>query len=141
MEKTNKINNILAAAEAILGIFMILIVKVIAPVCSGTVELASGKQMPMKCHYTGVVLLFLGILMLINAVALFVTKEAFACGIMTVALSAFVFVVLSGSVGIGVCMKVMACHTTAAFARVAGAIGIVIGAVLIWSGVKERKAK
>lgn len=128
MKKTNNILGILAAVDAIL---LFLCVKVFAPVCTGTVETAAGKQLPMKCHYTAVVLVFLSILLLVNAVLVFVTKQSKVCGIMAIAISVFAFVVFSDSMGIGICMKPeMACHTTAPFAKLLAVVQIIIGVIM-----------
>lgn len=139
MNKTDKTKNILGVLMAVDAFLLFLCVKVFAPVCTGTVETVAGKQMPMKCHYTSVVLIFLSILLLVNGIAALVTKEGKACGIMAVALSVFVFVVFSDTMGIGICMKPeMACHVTAPFAKLLAVVQIVIGAVML--AVSSKKA-
>ena len=127
-DKTKNISGVLLAADALL---LFLCVKVFAPVCTGTVETVAGKQMPMKCHYTSVVLIFLSILLLANAVVSLVTKQGKACGIMAIVISVFVFVVFSDTMGIGICMKPeMACHVTAPFAKLLAVVQIIIGAIM-----------
>ena len=87
--------------------------------------------MPMKCHYTSAVLIFLSILLLANAVVSLVTKQGKACGIMAIVISVFVFVVFSDTMGIGICMKPeMACHVTAPFAKLLAVVQIIIGAIM-----------
>ena len=136
----SKKSNIFAAAEAVHAVCLILAVKVIAPVCGGMVETAAGTQVPMRCHYTGNALLLLGTALFVNAVLCAVRKEMAVCGAMAVMLSVLTFLTLSSSVGMGICMNSsMACHFTAAFIKVLGAAGIVIGGISGYVGMKETK--
>ena len=136
----NKKSLIFAGVETIHALCLILIVKVIAPVCDGMVETAAGKQVPMKCHYASVVLLFLAVLLLVNAILCAMRKEMVVCGTMTIAISILAFLTLHASAGIGICMNPeMACNFTAPFVRVLGVIGIVIGGTSIYFGMKQTK--
>lgn len=131
---------VLAGAEAVHAIFLILAVKVIVPVCSGMVETAAGKQVPMRCHYTGAALSLLGALLLVNAVLCAVRKEMTVCGVMAMVISVIAFLTLNPSVGIGICLNPeMACNLTAPFVKVLGAIGIVIGGVSVYLGKKNMR--
>ncbi len=136
----NKKSLILAGAEAVHAICLILIVKVIAPVCDGLVETAAGKQVPMRCHYTSNAIIFLGIILLVNAVLCALRKEMVVCGAITITASVLAFLALSSSVGMGICINPeMACNFTAPFVKVMGAIGIVIGGISVYLGMKGRK--
>ena len=136
----NKKSLIFAGIEAALAIMLILIVKVIAPVCNGMVETAAGKQVPMRCHYASVVFVFLGIVLLVNAVLCAVRKEMVVCGTMTIAISVFMFVALSSKIGTGICMNPeMPCNFTASFVIVLGGIGIVVGGLSVYSALKDTK--
>ena len=136
----NKKSFIFAGLEAIHALCLILIVKVIAPVCTGMVETAAGKQIPMKCHYTSVVLLFLGVLLLVNAILCVVKKDMIVCGGMMIAISILVFLVLNPSIGIGICLNPeMACNLTASFVKILGGIGVVIGGLSVYFGVRQTK--
>lgn len=139
-QKNNKTTMIIAAVEAVVSVFMVIAVTKIAPVCSGMLETATGKQVHMKCYYTGVVFVFLGILLLINAIVLLVSKQKLACGIMTVALAVFVFLTLNESIGIGICANTdMACQMTVPYARICATVALLCGAVSTFSGIKEQK--
>lgn len=139
-ETNNKSGMIIAVLEAAVAVFLLLVVTKIAPVCTGMLELVSGKQVHMKCYYTSLVLIFLAILFLVNAIASLIAKQKFVSGIMNIALAIFVFVALNGTIGIGVCMNPeMACNVTAPFAQVCGAIELVLGAVSAYLGMKELK--
>ena len=81
-QKVKNSSLIVGGIEAIAAVFLLLVVKVIAPVCTGMVETAAGKQIPMRCHYTSVALVFLAVLLLVNAILCMVKKEKVVCGIM-----------------------------------------------------------
>lgn len=136
--KQNK-SVIFAIVEAVIAVFILLAVKVIAPVCTGMVETAAGKQVFMKCHYTGVVLTLLAILLLVTAIVCFVTKQELACGIMTAAISVIVFVVLNDSMGIGVCANTeMACNMMVPFVKVGATAELIVGIASAYFGVKGK---
>ena len=139
MEKKNN-SLIIGGIMAVVAVFLILVVKIIVPVCTGMVETAAGKQVPMRCHYTSAALLVLGILLLVNAVLCIVKKEKIVCGVMAVVISAFIFLVLGSTLGMGVCANPeMACNMTAPFAKLAGGLGVLVGAVSVYMGVKDEK--
>lgn len=136
----NKKSMIIAVVEAIHAIALILTVKVFAPVCTGMVETAAGKQIPMRCHYTSQALVFLGIILLVNALVYAVRKEAVTSGVIAVAASILAILSLSSTLGMGVCMNPeMACNLTAPIVKVVGAIGVLIGIVSIYLGIKSSK--
>ena len=111
--KQEKNSLIFAAAQAVHALLLILAVKVFAPVCTGMVDTAAGKQVPMRCHYTAVLLLFLGLILLVNAGLCAVRREMAVCGAITAVLSALAFAALSSSAGTGICLNPeMACHVT-----------------------------
>lgn len=139
-KKTNKNHWIVGGLMALDALLLLTSVKVIAPVCTGLVETAAGKQVPMRCHYTGAVLVILGILLLADGVLCMVKKEKTVCGSMAVFISVFTFLVLGSTLGMGVCANTeMACNVTAAFAKVCGGVGVIVGVISIYLGIKEAK--
>lgn len=136
----SKKSMIIAVVEAIHAIALILTVKVFAPVCIGMVETAAGKQIPMRCHYTSQALVFLGIILLVNALVYAVRKEAVTSGVIAAIASILAILSLSSTLGMGVCMNPeMACNFTAPIVKVVGAIGVLIGIVSIYLGIKSSK--
>lgn len=136
----SKKSMIIAVVEAIHAIALILTVKVFAPVCTGMVETAAGKQIPMRCHYTSQALVFLGIILLVNAFVYAVRKEAVTSGVIAAVASILAILSLSSTLGMGVCMNPeMACNFTAPIVKVIGAIGVLIGIVSIYLGIKSSK--
>ena len=136
----NKSTMVVAVVEAVVAILMLLVVKVIAPVCTGMVETAAGKQVPMRCHYTEVVASLLAVLLLVCAVVCFVTKQKVACGVMAVAIAACGFVILSSTMGTGICANPdMACNVTAPFIKLCSTLALFTGAISVFLGMKEGK--
>ncbi len=140
VNKKNKKSQIFAVIEAVHAICLILIVKVAAPVCTGMVETAAGKQVPMRCHYTSAALVFLGTMLFANALLCAARKEMVVCGIMATIISVLAILTLNPSIGMGICMNPeMACNFTAPFVKVLGAIGAVIGVISAYLGIKDVK--
>ena len=136
----NKSTMAVAIVEAVAAVFMLLAVKVIAPVCTGMVETAAGKQVPMRCHYTDVAVTLFAVLLLVCAVACFVTKQKAACGIMAIAIGVCGFLALSSTLGMGICANPdMACNTTAPFIKLCSTLAVLTGAISVFLGMKEVK--
>ena len=130
---------IIAAIEIIVAIFMLLVVKKIAPVCSGMLELVSGKQVHMKCYYAAVAFTFIAVVLLINAVVSLFVKTSVVSGIMTIVVAALVFATLNDSIGIGICMNPeMACQMTAPYVKVCAVVEIICGAIYTVFAAKEK---
>lgn len=94
-----------------------------APVCAGTLELANGNMVPMRCAYTAKVAVLLALVL--AAVAALVTKRP-----MTVALvllsCAIVLMTFDTPLSVGVCKSAdMACQATALWLRIAGGVSAV----------------
>ena len=104
------------------------------------VKTIAGKEIPMKCHYTSQILILLGVILLVNAILLAVKKEAFTNGIILIAISILAILVLNPTLGIGVCKSPeMACNLTAPIVKVVGGVGVVIGLISSYFGIKNTK--
>lgn len=140
MEKTKKMLTIITAVEAVVAIFMWFAVTKLAPVCSGMLELVSGKQVHMKCYYASVVFVFIAVVLLINAVLAFFVKPNIVTGIMTVIVAALTFATLNDAIGIGICMNPdMACQMTAPFVKVCATVEIICGLAYTFVAAKAGK--
>ena len=105
--------------------------------CSGQLELASGSFTAMKCAYTGKVIALLSVMLLIISLENIVKKAAAPFAFIVFGL-AFIIVTFSGAVGIGVCAaEGMACHGTALWARVIGALILIDGILMLLSKGKH----
>lgn len=130
---------IIAGIEIVVAIIMWLVVTKISPVCGGMLELASGKQVHMKCYYTAVVFVFIAVALLINGILSLFVKASVASGIMTVVLAVLVFATLNDSVGIGICANPeMACQMTAPIVKVCAAVEVLCGTIYAVFASKEK---
>ena len=89
-----------------------------APVCSGTLELANGNMVPMRCTYTAKVELLLALILAAVAVAALVTKRPMTVALVLLSL-AIVLLTFDTPLSIGVC------KSTALWLRIAGGISTV----------------
>lgn len=121
--KTKKICNILAIVASIV---LIIGLKTFATSCEGMIETAKGMEVPMKCHWTDVALLYLAVATIVVGIANIIknsksTLELIGMGVLSIAIT-------MNNVGVGVCkMEGMACHSMKTFAIVIGVVFIVLG--------------
>ena len=93
-----------------------------APVCSGTLELANGNMVPMRCAYTAKIAVLLALVLAAVAVAARVTKRPMTVALVLLSL-AIVLLTFDTPLSIGVCKSAdMACQTTALWLRIAGGL-------------------
>ena len=134
-----KLGFLLAAANAAAGALLVGAVYAWAPVCTGMVQTAAGGQLPMRCFYTGHALAMFGTILLVNGAMMLFTKKLLHGGAVAIAVGIFSILVLSDSgLGIGICMKAMACHNTAAWAKLCGGLTVAAGAASLAFGMKSR---
>lgn len=118
-----KICNIITIVASIV---LIIGLKTFATPCEGMIETAKGMEVPMKCHWTDVALLYLAVATIVVGIANIIknsksTLELIGMGVLAIAIT-------MNNVGIGVCkMEGMACHTMKTFAIVIGVVFIVLG--------------
>lgn len=118
-----KICNIITIVASIV---LIIGLKTFATPCEGMIETAKGMEVPMKCHWTDVALLYLAVATIVVGIANIIKNsksilELIGMGVLAIAIT-------MNTVGIGVCkMEGMACHTMKTFAIVIGVVFIVLG--------------
>ena len=96
-----------------------------APVCSGTLELANGNMVPMRCAYTAKVALLLALVLAVVVVYGLVTKRSTALVVVLLS-AAIILMTFDTPLSIGVCKSAdMACQATALWLRVAGGVSLV----------------
>ena len=124
-----KMNNILILMQAVAAAVMIGALKIWAPVCGKMLELVSGKEVPMKCHWAGQAALAICILILVAAVMALLAKKEYK-GLMVVTAVAAVMLFLVFTSLIGVCASAeMRCQITKVWGI--GAAAVVFGTSLI----------
>lgn len=119
------------------GLAMIGAVKIWAPLCSGLLTLDSGKQVHMKCFYSGQAMILLGIIIVALAVVSMLAKKDYKLiQVASIVAALLVFLVFSDAF-IGVCAKVMACHSTKTWGFILAIISIVASVIDMITGNKE----
>lgn len=121
--KTKKICNIIAIVASVV---LIIGLKTFATPCEGMIETAKGMEVPMKCHWTDVALLYLAVATIVVGIANIIKNSKSTLEL--IGMGALAIAITMNNVGIGVCkMEGMACHTMKTFAIVIGVVFIVLG--------------
>ena len=124
-----KMNNILILMQAVAAAVMIGALKIWATVCGKMLELVSGKEVPMKCHWAGQAAIAICILILVAAVMALLAKKEYK-GLMVVTAVAAVMLFLVFTSLIGVCAsEEMRCQATKVWGL--GVAAVVFGTSLI----------
>ena len=107
-----KMSNILIAIQMAAAACMVGAVKIWAPVCGKMLELTSGKQVPMKCHWAGQAAIAVSVIILAAALVALLTRKEYK-GLMVVNAVAGVVLFLVFTSLIGVCAsEEMRCQIT-----------------------------
>lgn len=118
-----KIYNIIAIVASVV---LIIGLKTFATPCEGMIETAKGMEVPMKCHWTDVALLYLAVATIVVGIANIIKNSKSTLEL--IGMGALAIAITMNNVGIGVCkMEGMACHTMKTFAIVIGVVFIVLG--------------
>ena len=129
-----KFSKILIGIQALAAVCLIGALKIWAPVCTKLLTLESGAQTHMKCHYSSQAALVIAVILLVAALAAFISKGDH---------KKFHFVSIAGAVSlflifgslIGICANAeMACHSTALWVRIMAGVIIAAGAVDLFTG-------
>ena len=108
-----KMNKILIALQAIAAVLLIGAIKIWAPVCGKMLELTTGKQVPMKCHWAGQAGLAIAIVILAAAIMALLAKKEYKGLIVITAVCAVLLFMVFATGFIGVCAsETMRCQTT-----------------------------
>ena len=105
-------NKVMIALQALAAAVLIGAIKIWAPVCGKMLELTSGKQVPMKCHWAGQAAIAISIIILAAAVMAFLAKKEYK-GLMVANAVAAAMLFLVFTSLIGVCAsETMRCQIT-----------------------------
>ena len=128
------LNKIMIALQAAAALCLIGAVKIWAPVCGKMLELVSGKQVPMKCHWAGQAAIAICIIILAAAVMAFLAKKEYK-GLMVVNAVAAVVLFMVFTSLIGVCAsEEMRCQITKLWGMGAAAVVFATSLVNLLSG-------
>lgn len=122
-------NKVMIVLQALAAAALLGAIKIWAPVCGKLLELVSGKQVPMKCHWAGQAAIAISIIIIAAAVMALLAKKEYK-GLMVVNAVAAVILFLVFTSLIGVCAsETMRCQITKVWGI--GAAAVVFGTSLI----------
>lgn len=111
--------------------------------CTGMIECTSA-QVPMKCHWTFIAMIFVGIAGALTAALAFVatTCEGRRMASLAAALQALLAIVITSPLGIGTCAHADSpCNGTAAIVYVLAVLAIIIALVMAAKAQPEAEQK
>ena len=127
-------NKIMIALQAAAALCLVGAIKIWAPVCGKMLELVSGKQVPMKCHWAGQAAIAICIIILAVAVMAFLAKKEYK-GLMVVNAVAAVVLFMVFTSLIGVCAsEEMRCQITKLWGMGTAAVVFATSLVNLLSG-------
>ena len=128
------LNKIMIALQAAAALCLVGAIKIWAPVCGKMLELVSGKQVPMKCHWAGQAAIAICIIILAVAVMAFLAKKEYK-GLMVVNAVAAVVLFMVFTSLIGVCAsEEMRCQITKLWGMGSAAVVFATSLVNLLSG-------
>ena len=123
------LNKVMIALQALAAVLLVGAIKIWAPVCGKMLELVSGKEVPMKCHWAGQAAIAVSVIILAAAVMALLAKKEYK-GLMVVNAVAAVVLFLVFTSLIGVCAsEEMRCQVTKVWGI--GAAAVVFGTSLV----------
>ena len=127
-------NKIMIALQAAAALCLVGAIKIWAPVCGKMLELVSGKQVPMKCHWAGQAAIAVCVIILAAAIMAFLAKKEYK-GLMVVNAVAAVILFMVFTNLIGVCAsEEMRCQITKLWGMGAAAVVFATSLVNLLSG-------
>lgn len=99
-----KKQKILGTIQGLSGLLAIGAMRIWAPVCNETLELADGRQVPMGCHYADKAGMVLAIMIVLVSV-LIIMSNTNSKSLFIVNLALGIFMILIFTTIIGVCMR------------------------------------
>ena len=127
-------NKIMIALQAAAALCLVGAIKIWAPVCGKMLELVSGKQVPMKCHWASQAAIAVCIIILAVAVMAFLAKKEYK-GLMVVNAVAAVVLFMVFTNLIGVCAsEEMRCQITKLWGMGAAVVVFATSLVNLLSG-------
>ena len=130
-----KFANALIGLQAAAALVMVGAIKIWAPVCGKMLELVSGKQVPMKCHWAGQAAIVVAALILVTAVMAFLSKTEYKkFAVINAVAAVLLFLVFTNSI-IGVCASTeMRCQITALWGKGVAAVTLLSSVGLLLGG-------
>lgn len=129
-----KLSYVMLSIQALAALCSVGAVKIWAPVCGKLLTLTTGKEVPMRCYYTGQAAIAVAGIMLAAAVVALLCKKGHR-KLMIISIVAAVMLFLLFSSLIGVCASPeMRCHATDYWCRGAAVVSIAAAVIELLSG-------
>ena len=131
----SKMNKIMIVLQALAAVCMIGALKIWAPVCGKMLELTTGKQVPMKCHWAAQSAIAVSVILLTAALMAFLAKKEYkGFMVITAVCGALLFMIFATGF-IGVCASAeMRCQVTKVWGIGAAAVTFVTSLINLLSG-------
>ena len=130
---------IIPAIQAVLALAIIGAEKIWAPVCSGLLDMANGKQTHMKCWFSAQAVSMIAIILIVMLVMMLFVETASRKRLQIAVLTASVLMPLTFTKVIGMCMmEGMACHATAMWVIILSAAIGILGVIDMLKGGKNQ---
>ena len=127
-------NKVMIVLQALAAAALLGAIKIWAPVCGKMLELVSGKQVPMKCHWAGQAAIAISVIIIAAAVMALLAKKEYK-GLMIVNAVAAVVLFLVFTSLIGVCASAeMRCQITKVWGIGAAAVVFATSLINLLSG-------
>ena len=128
-------NKIMIALQAAAALCLVGAIKIWAPVCGKMLELVSGKQVPMKCHWAGQAAIAISIIIIVTAVMAFLAKKEYKGMMVINAVAAVVLFLVFTNTLVGVCASSeMRCQVTKVWGMGAAAVVFATSLINLISG-------
>ena len=129
-----KLSNVWICLQAAAALCIVGAVKLWAPVCGKMLVLESGKEVPMKCFYTGQAAMAVAAILLVTALlALFSKKDHRKLMVVSAVCAVVLFLLFGGLIGVCASPE-MRCHTTAFWCRGAAILTLAASAIELIGG-------
>ena len=134
--KTSMRENTVVAVNLLAGFIITAAPKMWARPCEEMMTLENGNQAHMRCFYSGQALVILGVILLVNALVMFLAKNKLQGGLVAVATGTLSFFVTTDTgLGIGVCAHAR----MASWSKLAAGLIIITGIILVVFSMKYKK--
>ena len=129
------LNKVMIALQALAAAALLGAIKIWAPVCGKMLELVSGKQVPMKCHWAGQAAIAVSVIILAVAVMAFLAKKEYKGFMVVNAVAGVILFLIFTNTLIGVCASAeMRCQITKIWGMGAAAVIFATSLINLISG-------
>lgn len=132
-----KLSKAMALIQILTGLVVLGAKFIWAPVCQNMLALENGSTVYMKCHWTGQLVVALGILLLVASIMALLAKDYSKFQIGVIIIGILMFLAPTSAI-IGVCAnEEMICRQTAVWIKACGAVTVISSMIGLWGGASQ----